>query len=191
MRRFLDARRLPTRGVLLGVAAAVVVVVVTGCAPRSDAPPLAPDAHETTTVDCRTEGTWWDLAPETSDADVPVPGRVPDGFDAVAALRCRIVDLPTAPVNGTFPPATVQIERWEGDLDPLLDALADADDPVPKDFACTADMELVRPLWLESADGTVIPVRYPRNACGKTKPAVTEALERLELVAVTDAPVTG
>lgn len=177
---------------LFGAAVgAVVGALVAGCAPPSDAPPLAPDAHETTTVDCRTEGTWWDLAPETSDAAVPVPGRVPDGFDAVAALRCRIVDLPTAPVNGTFPPATVQIERWAGDLGPLLDALADADDPVPKDLACTADMELVRPLWLEAADGTVIPVRYPRNACGKTKPAVTEALERLELVAVTDAPVIG
>ena len=116
-------------------------------------------------------------APSTPDPSIPVPGSVPDGFEAAAALRCDLL-LPTEPQPGME--VVAQVERLEGDLAPLLDALGEPDDPVPTDLACTADQELVAPLWLEGADGTLIPVHWPRDACGKTKPAAHDALDELE-----------
>ena len=52
-------------------------------------------------IDCRTEGTWMlPDAPSTPDPSIPVPGRVPDGFEPAAALRCTSL----APgVEGTAP----------------------------------------------------------------------------------------
>jgi hypothetical protein len=76
------------------------------------------------------------------------------------------------------------VERLEGDLADLLAALATPDDPVPTDVMCTADMEIVPALWLEDSAGRVVPVHYPRDVCGKTKPAVHDALDGLEVTAV-------
>jgi hypothetical protein len=39
----------------------------------------------------------------------------------------------------------------------------------------------VPPLWLADAAGRAVHVSYPRNACGKTKPATRDALEALTL----------
>ena len=149
-------------------------------------------------IDCRTEGTWMlPDAPATPDPSIPVPGRVPDGFEPVAALRCTPL-VPgaeegveaEAPVDDTDPTAVVaRVERFEGDLDPLVTALAEPDDPVPTDQVCTADLELVAALWLEDADGRLIPVHYPRDACGKTKPAVHDALAGLEVTSVSEVTI--
>jgi hypothetical protein len=189
MRR--SIRRWSRAGFIAG-GAVLAALALGGCAQSLPAAPIAPDAQPASEVDCRTEGTWWGPdAPDTPDPAVPVPGRVPAGFEPVAALRC-VVDLSPGVVNETTPEPVMRVQRLEGDLGPLLDALAQADDPVPPDIMCTADMELVPPLWLEDADGAVIPVHYPRDACGKTKPAVRDAVERLDLVSTTDAPaVTG
>lgn len=176
-------------GALSASGAIMTAVVLSGCAQPLPSEPVAPDAQPVSAVDCRTEGTWWwPDAPETPDPAVPTPGRVPAGFEPVAALRC-MVDLSFAPVDGVTPEPPVRVQRFEGNLTPLLRALAQPDDPTPPDIVCTADMELVPPLWLESADGALIPVRYPRTACGKTKPEVREELERLDLVSTTDAPL--
>lgn len=183
----------PRRRHLLALAvgtavSGLILLAATGCAtnlpaPRADEPPVAEPAA---VVDCRTEGTWMlPDAPPTHDPSIPVPGRVPDGFDAVAALRC---DVGTA-IEPSDAVVIAQVERFEGDLAPLLAALAEPDDPVPSGLACTADMELVSPLWLEGDDGTLIPVHYPRDACGKTKPAVHDALDGLDVVSVTEVPV--
>ncbi|MFD4422219.1 hypothetical protein ACFWN7_12060 [Agromyces sp. NPDC058484] len=177
---------------LAAAVSAFVPLAMAGCASGAPAAPPAPPpvAAPAAAIDCRTEGTWMLLpdAPATPDPSIPVPGRVPDGFEASAALRCSVdwirVEEPTS--GGR---AYVQVERLEGDLAPLLAALAEPDDPVPADLACTADMEIVSPLWLEGSDGTLIPVRYPRDACGKTKPGTHDALDRLEVVSVQDVPV--
>ncbi|WP_308799413.1 hypothetical protein [Agromyces silvae] len=175
---------------LLAAAGLTALVGLAGCAQLSGTqPPLSPEAQPVAEVDCRTEGDWWDPAPETR-APAPTPGRVPAGFDAVAALRCQ-VDFAPAPVNGAADGPTVRIERFEGDLGPVIDALAKPDDPVPANVACTADMELVPALWLEDSAGAVVPVHYPRDACGKTKPGVREAVERLDRVSVSDASFSG
>ena len=94
-------------------------------------------------------------------------------------------EVETAPDTAPTAPSApiVQVERLDGDLTALLAALAEPDDLTPIDTWCTADVEIVRPLWLEDPDGGVVPVHYPRNVCGKTKPAVHQALAGL---AVTD-----
>lgn len=176
---------------IFAITGVLVVATIGGCAQLlGTQPPEPPEAQPASAVDCRTEGDWWDSAPEPRAEPLPAPGRVPDGFDAVAALRCR-VDFTPAPVNGAADGPPVRIERFEGDLGPLLDALDRPDDPIPPNVMCTADMELVPALWLEDAAGAVIPVHYPRDACGKTKPGVSEAVDRLDLVSTIDAPISG
>lgn len=174
------------------VAAAAAVVLATGCAqaiPPVGEPIPEPEAPVMSAVDCRSEPTSAMMfdGVATPDPTIPVPGRVPAGFEASAALRC-VVDwgplneVETAPDAAPSAPI-VQVERVDGDLTALLAALAEPDDLTPVDTWCTADVEIVRPLWLEDADGGVVPVHYPRNVCGKTKPAVHQALAGL---AVTD-----
>lgn len=125
----------------------------------------------------------------TPDPSIPVPGRVPDDFEASAALLCVVDWMPVEEVDlaptdeGELEPS-VQVERLEGDLTGLLAALAMPDDAVPDDIACTADLQIVPALWLEDSAGRVVPVHYPRDACGKTKPAVHDALDGLEVTAV-------
>lgn len=176
-------------GLAVGTAVAgLMLLAASGCAtnppaPGDDGPPVA---EPVAAIDCRTEGTWMlPDAPPTPAPSIPVPGRVPDGFQAEAALRCDI----TGPIDSAEAEVVAQVERLEGDLAPLLAALDEPDDPVPPDIVCTADLELVPPLWLEGADGAMIPVHYPRDACGKTKPAVHEALAGLDVVSVTEVPV--
>lgn len=158
--------------------------------PGGGAPPAA-DAPVQDAVDCRSEpSSGMMLDPSaTPDPSIPVPGRVPEGFEASAALLCVVdwvpmeaVDL--APTDEGELELTAQVERLEGELADLLAALAEPDDAVPTDVMCTADMEIVPALWLEDSAGRVVPVHYPRDVCGKTKPAVHDALDGLEVTAV-------
>ena len=175
-------------------AAAGVALCASGCAgatpPGGGVPPVA-DAPIQTLVDCRSEPSsemMFDPS-ATPDPSIPVPGAVPADFEASAALLCVVdwtpdegVDpAPTDEVNAAL---SVQVEHLEGDLTDLPAALAVPDDAVPDDIACTADLEIVSALWLEDSAGRVVPVHYPRDACGKTKRAVHDALGELEVTAV-------
>jgi hypothetical protein len=191
-------RHPPAFAVAAGIAG-LVALGSSACAsnaPSAPDVPSAPVAQPAAEIDCRTEGTWMlPDAPPTPDPDIPVPGRVPDGFEPAAALRCTALAPGAegaAPVDETQPAESVaEVERFEGDLTPLITALAEPDDPVPADLACTADMELVPPLWLEGVDGRLIPVHYPRDACGKTKPGVHEALGALQLTSVSEVTISA
>ena len=157
----------------------LLVSVVSGCAQHA-AP--GPEATPVAAIDCRSEPSsvpWFGSM--TPDPSIPVPGRVPEGFEASAALRCETIDVD--PVDGA-PEFVAEVERLEGDLEPLLAALAEPDDAAPPNLVCTADMEIVPALWLESRDGQVTPVHYPRDACGKTKPGTHDALESLDVTSV-------
>lgn len=125
----------------------------------------------------------------TPDPSIPAPGRVPAGFVASAALLCvvewpPIEDVEFAPADEVELEPALRVEHLEGDLSDLLAALTEPDDPVPTDVVCAADMELVPALWLEDSAGRVLPVHYPRDVCGKTKPAVNDALDGLVVTAV-------
>ena len=195
-------RRHPLAFAMAAGLAGLLALAASGCASNAPGAPDAPDApggpvaEPVAEIDCRTEGTW--MLPDelaTPDPAIPVPGRVPDGFEPAAALRCTSLTPGiegTAPVDDTPPgEVVVQVERFEGDLSPLVAALAEPDDAIPADVVCTADMELVPPLWLEDVDGRLIPVHYPRNACGKTKPGVHEALDALELTSVSELTISA
>lgn len=174
---------------LTGAAAAAVVLAISGCGMLGIpvGQERGPDAEPAPAVDCLSEPTsrmTWDPMATGNPAPHPEPGRVPDEFEAAAVLLCS---LPIPSPEGLVD--TVTITRLEGDLGPLLHAL-DAPDDVPgPNQACTADMEFVRSLWLEEEDGTLIPVHWPRNVCGKTKPPTGEALERLSPVEAIDVPL--
>ena len=191
-------RRHPLAFAMAAGIAGLLTLAASGCAsnaPEADAPGGA-IAEPVAEIDCRTEGTWMlPDAPASPDPAIPVPGRVPDGFEPAAALRCTSLAPGiegTAPVDDTPPGEVVaQVERFEGDLAPLVAALAEPDDPMPADVVCTADMELVPPLWLEGVDGRLIPVHYPRNACGKTKPGVHEAIDALQLTSVSEVTISA
>ena len=192
-------RRHPLAFAMAAGIAGLITLAASGCAstaPETPETPGGPVAKPVAEIDCRTEGTW--MLPDelaTPDPAIPVPGRVPDGFEPAAALRCTSLTPGiegTAPVDDTPPGlVVVQVERFEGDLSPLVAALAEPDDPVPADVVCTADMELVPPLWLEGVDGRLIPVHYPRNACGKTKPGVHEAIDALQLTSVSEVTISA
>ncbi|RZS63500.1 hypothetical protein EV187_3406 [Agromyces ramosus] len=188
-------RRHPRAFALVAGIACLIALASSGCASTAPSAPVAqPVAQPGDELDCRTEGTWMlPDAPPTPDSAIPVPGRVPDGFEPAAALRCTPLApgaAGTAPVDDTPPGEPVaRVERFEGDLAPLISALAEPDDPVPDGVVCTADLELVPPLWLEGVDGRLIPVHYPRDACGKTKPGVHDALEALQVTSVSEVAV--
>jgi hypothetical protein len=150
------------------------------------APTWLPEAVLHDAVDCRSEPSSWvpDTDEPTADSSIPVPGRLPVGFDATAAVRCSL-EFDLAPVGGPDAEVFWRVERFQGDLGPLLNALAISDDGRPSgEFLCTADMEFVPALWLEARAGGFAPVHYPRDACGKTKPAVRNSLNALQVTTV-------
>ncbi len=166
-------------------AAGAVALLLTGC--TLQAPP-GPQALPQERIDCRSEPGSMPPGSEMTapNPPIPVPGRVPAGFEASAALRCALefADIGDEGDARDAMEISWRVERFEGDLAPLLAALAAPDDVPPPDQACTADMELVPALWLEGRDGVVVPVRYPRDGCGKTKPGVRNALDALEVTSV-------
>ncbi len=171
-----------------GVATVAVAAAfaASGCAQDW---PVVPEADVHRAVDCRSEPSSLPHSEEGAGADwsIPAPGRVPAGFDASAALRCsldlKLAQVP-APEDRAGGDVAWRIERFEGDLGPLLDALAAPDDVASEELVCAAFAEIVPALWLESSTGDLVPVHYPRTGCGTTKPAVHDALSKLSVTQV-------
>jgi hypothetical protein len=145
------------------------------------------DAAPASSIDCLSEPSSRLEDPQATEtpAPHPEPGRVPDGFEPAAALLC---ELPTSSADATED--TLAVTRFDGDLGPLLHALDAPDDVAGPGLMCTADMELVPSLWLEAEDGTLIPVHWPRDVCGKTKPGVGRQLEKLKPGATIEVPLS-
>jgi len=179
----------PPRGtaalrVLLGAAAAGLLL--SGCGgPGSGV--LARDiAKIVDGYDCLAPNlNYWAFPPDlTSTPDpehpyAPKAGWVPDDFAPTTAVRCDVIaDI------GDAQGFSVTAVTFGGDLTPLLSALAEPDDD-DSNVACTADLEIVPPLWLVDEAGQAINARYPVDACGKTKPGVRDALAALPVVDTT------
>lgn len=136
MRPFRDAM-----GALGCLVAALALSACTVAAPNpsgSASRTPVPSASPVAAIDCFTEPSVRLSAPTPDPGPHPMPGRVPDGFDAVAAWLCSI---PAGADAGR-----VTITRYEGDLDPLLAALALPDADPRTDIACNDMLELVAAL---------------------------------------------
>ncbi|WEO76412.1 hypothetical protein BJQ94_13695 [Cryobacterium sp. SO2] len=170
---------------LLGTATACVLL--SGCVGVSggDAPEVDP-AKIVDGYDCLAPDLIdWAYPPHSASAPdpehpyAPDAGRVPDGFTPTTAERCDVMTN-----LGDAQGVSVTAVTFAGDLAPLLAALAEPDDD-DSNVACTADLELVPPLWLVDAAGKAINAHYPVDACHKTKPGARDALAALPVVDTT------
>ncbi|TDK23941.1 hypothetical protein E2F48_14190 [Arthrobacter crusticola] len=179
----------PTNGVLVLTQVLLAVVFVSvlpsGCggAPGGNAQPV--DAAEIVdSYDCLAPNLGgWAVHPDPTHPpgpqhlDAPDPGRVPTGFIPTTAVRCdQMASVEDA--EGQW--SAVTAVTLTGDLTPLLAALGELDDGIGPG-PCTADIELVPPLWLVDAAGRAIHAHYPRDRCAKTKPGVHTALAGLSV----------
>lgn len=148
----------PRRAVLLVVATALLL---TGCAGVRGELPFAEPLPE---VDCSSEAAW---------------GRVPPGFDPVAAYRCE-VGAGYENEQGRW--SATAVERLEGELGPLLAAFAEGDEP-RWPGPCAAYQKIVPAIWLVDAGGAAIRPAYPVDGCGQPKDdRIRTALEGLTAV---------
>jgi hypothetical protein len=168
--------------VLLSVV--LLSVLLSGCgAPGGNAQPVD-TAEIVDGPDCLAPnlGGWADPPdptnpPNPQHPDAPEAGRVPTGFIPTTAVRCdQMASVDDA--EGQW--SAVAVITLTGDLTPLLTALAEPDDGIGSG-PCTADMEIVPPLWLVDATGQAIHAHYPRDRCAKTKPDAHNALAGLSV----------
>ncbi|KRC61473.1 hypothetical protein ASE14_11450 [Agromyces sp. Root81] len=179
-----------------GLAMIAAVALMSGCTPdlrtgplrtdpASPAPVVEPQPDTPAAVadalDCRSPSG--PLSPTAGAEPIPPPGAVPEGFVVVAAHACGVEVRETGSRDGALHVVAL-VTRYEGDFGPLLAALGAPDEVAPPDMACALSMEIVPPLWLEGADGSVVSVRSPVDGCMKTKPAVREALAGLDAVSI-------
>ncbi len=152
------------------VLAGCGVIPGIGPDPRVDATPVA-------TVVC----------PETFEEGYAEAGLVPRGFTTVAVLRC---DPYASREDGDGIWAGALLQRFEGDLEPVLTALATQSDP--RSLGACAAIGYVSPeLWMEGADGRVVRVAIPSDGCGAPKVTGLEAaFDALTMVEETFTPLS-
>jgi hypothetical protein len=180
--------RFPISGRML-LGAVMMSMVLSGCAGAPGGETYSPEAAEVVEgYDCLAPNlSAWVQRPDTMHSpdprhpDAPEAGRVPDGFTPARAVRCDQSDS-IDDAEGRW--SGVTAVTLTGDLTALLAALAEPDDAAGGG-PCTADMEIVSPLWLVDGSGQAILAHYPRDKCAKTKPAVHDALARLSVEGTT------
>ncbi|MCM0641361.1 hypothetical protein [Cellulomonas wangsupingiae] len=186
-------------------AVAAGLVVLTGCA--GAAGPERPAAQVADTADCAVRETLDAFGTGGGDdlPAAPPAGSVPDGFEPVAAVECRLgVEVAPAPEpqpvpdamapDATAPDATapaadgpatagtlVDVVRLEGDLAPLLEQLQRPDVPAQPDQACMAMFEVVPVLYLVDAGDRAVRVQWPTGPCGFLLDGARTAVDALEV----------
>jgi hypothetical protein len=162
------------------MAALLTIGTLAACGQTPGGPePSRPEAELVEVVDCTTARH--DLAPGTPSAPPPpAAGSMPEAFVPVEAIRCDALMATVEDEEGLW--SAVTEERLAGDMDALVDALAQPSDQPRANQACTADMELVPDLWLVDAQGQAMRAAWPTNSCGKTKPGVREILGGMDVV---------
>ena len=181
-----------------GGVAITLAVLLSGCAglPGFPAATDTPVAQLAAAVDCQAPNLNHEIVVRdgvSAQTDLtaqhpaaPDPGRVPAGFEPVAAYRCTF--------SGSLDDAqgrwsAVQVETLTGDFGQLLAALAEPNDQAGRNQVCSLEMEFVPELWLENADDDALRAAWPRTACMKTKPATHTALDNLDLTNTTLLPL--
>jgi hypothetical protein len=124
----------------------------------------------------------------TPHPDAPDPAAVPDGFSPVSAVLCTTGETLTD-AAGRW--AAVTATRLEGDVVPLVDALADAGAvPVAGTTPAACGTGVPRTdLWLVDALGSAVRATLPGGGCGPLPPAVADGVDALDAVDVEHYPV--
>ncbi|RKT33291.1 hypothetical protein DEU34_1881 [Microbacterium sp. AG1240] len=159
------------RGSVIATVCAVAgMLLLSGC---GGAPGIAPEPRdEASIVD---EMVCADALGEAEGS--ATPGIVPAGFALVAVYRCG--PFATRELDGGVVWSGTLVERFEGDLAPLLSELGAPSDP--RWFgACAASMVIAPDLWAEDAAGRFVRLSYPSTGCSQPKvDAVDGQLARL------------
>lgn len=192
-------RRVPTGAALLagGALLGLLAACAGGGASEADAPVPAGAASSAvgSGADC--------LAPQvlvalgftagatgsgTPHPDAPDPVAVPDGFSPVSAVLCSTGETLT---DGAGRWAAVTSTRLEGDVGPLVDALAGADAvPVAESAPAACGTGVPRTdLWLVDALGAAVRVALPGAGCGSLPRSVADGVAALDAVDVEHYPV--
>lgn len=164
------------------LAGALLATMLSGCAGIPGFPAPRPDATPVAEITCT------EAFSDTGAATGTTAGAVPDGFDPVALYRCDpyATDEDEA---GTW--SGSRLERFDGDLGPLLAALAEPDG-ARWSGVCPAIGYAGPEFWLADAEGRYIRVAYPADGCGQPQPgaivAVDAAIQRLRLTEETFTP---
>lgn len=141
-----------------------------------------PEAELVGAVDCTTAQRILESGtePTTPAATRPAAGSVPATFAPVEVIRCGATLATVEDPDGLW--SAITQERLAGNMDALLEALAEPSDGPGLNRACTADMELVPDLWLLDANGQAMLAAWPTDSCGKTKPGVRNVLAEMDVV---------
>jgi hypothetical protein len=131
----------------------------------------------------------------TAHPDAPAAEPLPDDFTAVSALLCSTGETLT---DGAGRWAAVTASRLEGDVAPLVEALAATGTPVARASAgdtagdsagSCAEGAPRSDLWLVDALGAAVRVALPGEGCGRLPRAVADGLAELDAVDVEHYPV--
>ena len=171
---------------LATVAAALTLHV--GCS--SDTSPIPSPATVAAAADCLAPQVIADLGlradarelSATSHPDVPERGSVPAGFEPVSVVECTTGERLTD-AQGVWDAITVR--HLEGDLAPLLTALAAPRPRSTGDQLCPATDFAASELWLVDALGRAVRPAPPVDACGAPTAAVRTAVSALAEIEVT------
>jgi hypothetical protein len=173
--------------VLLVFVVVAAMTLLVGCS--ADTSPAPSPAQIATAADCLAPQVITDLGlradarelSATSHPDVPAPGSVPAGFAAVEVVECvtgeRLTDA-----QGVWDAITVR--HLEGDLGPLLAALAAPHETSTGDQLCPASDVATFQLWLVDALGRAVRPAPPVDVCGGPTPAVRGAVAALAEIEV-------
>jgi hypothetical protein len=137
-----------------------------------------PEAELVDAVDCTTMQHI--VEPRTPSPRQPAAGTVPKAFFPVDVIRCDTMMATLEDAKGLW--SAVTEERLSGNVDALVDALAQPSDGPRMNQACTADMELVPDLWLLDTGGKAMRAAWPTDSCGKTKAGVRKVLAGMEVI---------
>lgn len=141
------------------VLAAAVLASLVGCSGIQDAAPAAPAVIDQPWPGCDALGTFGN---GTDFVANPGSGRVPAGFQPVAAVHCTVREVP-----GGGGSEVADVERRSNSIDPLLAYSArPSQTSTDPGLACPA-VGLAR-LWLFllDADGRWISPKLPTDPCG-------------------------
>ena len=173
--------------VLLVPVVVAAMTLLVGCS--ADTSPAPSPAQIATAADCLAPQVITDLGlradarelSATSHPDVPAPGSVPASFEAVGVVECvtgeRLTDA-----QGVWDAITVR--HLEGDLGPLLAALAAPHETSTGDQLCPASDVATFQLWLVDALGRAVRPAPPVDVCGGPTPAVRQAVAALAEIEV-------